>query len=142
MTVLHIDNTPPRKPEDAGKTDGEIWNEKMQEMLRSHFPWRAVPDRGVWYLYDSMGACLARFNLDSGHGARLAASAPDLLLQQERIWEAIKALRHERLYENATMTQGVAVKFLARLTMLEVAAGMRPADDRMAMDAKRELAVE
>ena len=79
MTVLHIDNTPPRKPEDAGKTDGEIWHEKMLAMMRSHFPWRATPDAGRWYLYDNMGACLAKFNLDSGHGSRLAAAAPAML---------------------------------------------------------------
>ena len=123
------------------KTDGEIWNEQMQTFLRSHFPWRAVPDAGRWYLYDNMGAQLARFNLDSGHATRLAASAPDLLLQQERIWEAIKALRNEPLYENKNMADGIAVKFLARLTMLEVAAGMRPQDDIMTMDAKRELEI-
>jgi hypothetical protein len=83
LTALHIDNTPPRKPEDAGKTDGEIWHEKMLAMMRSQFPWKAKPDTGLWYLYDNMGACLARFNLDSGHGARLAAAAPAMLVTLE-----------------------------------------------------------
>lgn len=63
------------KPE----TDGDIWRRQMREMLQKGFPWRATPDAGRWYLYDSRGACLARFHLDSGHASRLAAASPDLL---------------------------------------------------------------
>lgn len=72
--ATRYDNTPPR---------GEVWHAKMLTMLRSHFPWRAKAATGRWYLYDSTGACLACFNLDSGHGARLVAAAPAMLLALE-----------------------------------------------------------
>jgi hypothetical protein len=61
------------------KTDGETWNEQMREQLRRSFPWVAKADAGRWYLYNGGGACMARFNLDTPHEAKLAAAAPALL---------------------------------------------------------------
>ena len=69
-------------------TDGEIWEANMRHQLTLGFPWRAQPEAGRWYLYDSRGACLARFNLDSGHASRLAAAGPDMLAALQAVLEA------------------------------------------------------
>ena len=82
------------------------WNRKMVEFMERGYPWRAQPERGVWFLLTSNGQCLARFNLDSGHASRLAAAAPDLLA-------AVKALLPEGWGDDDTMDHMPGVK-LAR----------------------------
>lgn len=64
---------------EAQRAENEEWHRKLVDNMELGYPWRAVPDRGVWYLMTSNRQNLARFNLDSGHASRLAAAAPDLL---------------------------------------------------------------
>lgn len=60
-------------------SEREDWHRRMQAQMMVLTPWRAEASEGVWCLKNSRGDSLARFNLDSGHACRLAASAPDLL---------------------------------------------------------------
>ena len=49
---------------------------------------------------------------------------------------AIKALTAEQVYEDGQKDKGVSVKFLMRITLLEAAAGLRPHDDPLVVEAE------
>lgn len=55
--------------------------------------------------------------------------------QAQEVTDAIKALCAETLYEGGKKDNGVAVRFLARMTMLQLAAGIIGRDDPMAREA-------
>lgn len=55
--------------------------------------------------------------------------------QAQEVTGAIKALRAEQMYENGRKEDGVSTRFLMRMTMLEVAAGLMPADNMFAKEA-------
>ncbi len=60
--------------------------------------------------------------------------------QTAEVVDAIKALRAEPLYQNGRMVDGISTRFLMRITMLEVAAGIRPQDDPFAKEAMAHFA--
>lgn len=62
--------------------------------------------------------------------------------QAQEVTDAIKALCSERMYKNNWKEDGVSVRFLMRMTMLKVAAGLTPADDMFAKEAAAYFASE
>lgn len=55
--------------------------------------------------------------------------------QAKEVEAAIEALDRETLYEDGKKDNGVSVRFLARITMLRLAAGLIRSDDPMAIEA-------
>lgn len=86
---------------EAQRSENKEWHRKLVDHMERGYPWRAMPERGVWYLCTSNGQNLARFNLDSGCASRMAAAAPDLLAAlkaaQEELW-LIRMKDHATVY--------------------------------------------
>lgn len=59
--------------------------------------------------------------------------------QAEEVTNAIKALRSEQVYEGGNKANGISVRFLMRLTMLEYAAGLKGDDDPLVVEARNAL---
>lgn len=56
--------------------------------------------------------------------------------QVDEVKDAIKALRAEPVYEGGNRDGGISLRFLMRITLLEVAAGLRDGNDPLAMEAR------
>lgn len=57
----------------------------------------------------------------------------------DEVTAAIKALREEPVYENALKANGISVRFLMRITLLEAAANLRAHDDPLVVEARAVL---
>ena len=56
--------------------------------------------------------------------------------QADEVTAAIKALMAEPVYEDGKLERGISRRFLARMWLLEVAAGMRASSDPFAVEAR------
>jgi phage gp36-like protein len=62
--------------------------------------------------------------------------------QVDEVQAAIKALCSEKMYEDGKKDNGIAVRFLARMTALKVAAGIMASNDPMAIEAANMFAAK
>lgn len=62
--------------------------------------------------------------------------------QVDDVVQAIKDLRAESVYEHGNKESGISVRFLARITMLEHMAGLRPASDPFVREADAMFAAD
>lgn len=56
--------------------------------------------------------------------------------QAKEVTDAVQALCDEKMYEGNEMSNGVSVRFIARLTLLRAAVGL-PVDERLRREAEQ-----